>query len=150
MAIEVEVLFNRLPEIAAGLTVSTELGVDSGLAIVEQAVKDNAPTATGALQASVYRMTRDTDEYDGAVAEMESLNPRALASERPDRSGGEGILGVAADYAAPVNDGHVTANGGFVAANPFFTQAVESNQEKIVEEAIKAINAEILKHSFGL
>lgn len=148
MAVEVQVIFNRLPAISHSLASSTELGVDSGLAIVEQEVKDNTPVATGALQASVYRITRNTDEYDEAAAEMESLNPAAYATPRPDRADGEGILGVAANYAAPVNDGHHTANGNFVAANPFFTQTLESSEQTIIDEARKAIEAMVLRNAF--
>lgn len=146
MSIQVETLFNRLPEIVAGLAASTELGTDEGLKIVEQAVKDGAPVETGALQASVYRITSTTNEYASAVSDMSSLNPKANEAGEPPVGPGEGVVGVAADYGVWVNDGHFTASGSYVPANPFFTQALEATQDQIVESVKAALNEMLLRN----
>lgn len=72
---------------------------------------ENAPEDTGYLKSRIEVIQEATPEKPEATLES------------------------GASYSGPVNFGHHTPNGSFVAADPFFTRAVERAPEKAGEAA---------------
>jgi hypothetical protein len=139
------VVRDRIPELRAKLTAAGELGLDKITSEIEQQADAAAPTRTGGLRASRFRITGLTDEFGSAVGALMSRNPKATAISNPGRPGHGAVVGFAAGYARAVNDGHHTRSGSFVAGRPFFTSAVEANREKVRQFVIDQINEAIGK-----
>lgn len=138
---DVSVVYNHFPEYLSGLELALAVGLDRGLAPIEDEAKSTAPVLSGALAASGYRQTPVYDDRSQAVAEMSSLNPDATATDALTRQTAEGVVGFAADYAPYVHDGHHTRSGSFVPGQPFLTQAWEAHREELVQSMADAMIA---------
>jgi hypothetical protein len=132
---------NRIPEFVGKMAEASALGLDTWAGETLQEADAAAPTDTGGLRASRYRITALTNEFGSATSAFTARNPKGHPASEPqvDVAGGEVAIGYAAGYARPVNDGHHTRSGGFVAANPFFDNAVQGNIGTIHDKIAEAL-----------
>ena len=137
----IQVIFNRLPTLQKNVKRLALVGIDKSVAVMETQGKSNSPYRTGALRASVYRVTPLHDDYSTAVSRMLRLNPRAVPVPHPAVPEDGAYLGAAADYGLYVHEGHRTRNGGSRAGNPFLMEAILSNQNLLVQNVRQAIEA---------
>lgn len=80
-----------------------------------------APLKEGRLRKSIRVSKRATEK-----------SPHAIV-----KAGGKVIDGELVDYAAPVNYGHATTNGGQVAGTFFWEEGMQHGQEAMTREAVE-------------
>jgi len=120
---------NHIEEFLTRMGEAVDRGLDTWAGETVLEADGNAPTDTGGMRASRYRITPITNEFANAVAAFNSANPTGDASSEPAVavSEHEAAIGFAAGYARFVNDGHHAPSGVFVPAQPFFTSATEAH-----------------------
>lgn len=120
-------------------------GFNQQAAILEADAAMFAPVDRGPLALSVYRVTGDADTYDQAKAAIELAAKKAPLSYRvlpklPRPPGPSAVVGVAAAHGAPINFGFThNRTGNHIAANPFWTRAVELSAKQLPDTLIAAI-----------
>ena len=137
----IQVIFNRLPTLQKNVKRLAILGIDKGAARMQTEGKSNSPYKTGALRASIYRVTPVHNDYAVGVSRMLRLNPRAIPVPEPSVPEDGAYLGAAANYGLYVHQGHRTRNGGSRAGRPFLMEAILSNQNLMVQYVKESIEA---------
>ena len=79
----------------------------------------------GFMLSSVYAATTSESTYGNAI---EPPGDAYLLPEETPADDQQGVVGVAANYAIFVNDGHHTRSGSYVSARPFFEPGMEQGR----------------------
>lgn len=122
---------NNIARYVEALGKATDLGLDTWCEKTVQQADAAAPVASGHLRESRYVISALRNEFRGDEGVVE---PAVAVGEH------EAALGFGASYARYVNDGHHTASGSFVAANPFFDSATQGNLGTLADEVADKIN----------
>lgn len=130
-----------LPSLIGKFGEAANLGLDAWSAETVQQGKSEAPVDTGGLRNSGYRISKVTNTYAEAATAFHAANPKAEASAEPPVPNLEAVVGFAAGYALPVHEGHHTASGSFVPANPFLGRASQTTAESLSRHVAHYVEA---------
>ena len=118
--------FNHWGRIAAALKPSAAEVVRDEVFFCADAIKAqiqaNGQVVTGFMYDSVYAATTSESTYGQATPPTDDVY---LLPEQVPENDQQGVVGVAANYAIFVNDGHHTRSGSYVPAAPFFEPGME-------------------------
>ena len=124
------VLFNLFPALARAIRPACQTISSDTARFTEAAAAANAPVETGFLASSVYSITPKYGSTYGTMGTPpgDSYALPARVPDGPDDS----VVGVAANYGGYVNGGT-----RFMAAQPFWDDAVEQGKAVFPEEAAR-------------
>lgn len=88
---------------------------------IKEQIEANGQVVTGFMRDSVYAATVSESTYGNATPSGDAY----LLPEQTPANDQQGVVGVAANYAIYVNDGHHTRSGSYVPAAPFFEPGME-------------------------
>lgn len=121
-----------LDKIAANLGKSRDKVLKAFAFEIEGAAKQMAPVDTGAMRASIYTVTKDSDGYDSARADSQGLNASVATGQHPKPSGNVvANVGPCVAYA-----GYVELGTSRMSARPYLVPAVEQMARKLNDESM--------------
>jgi phage gpG-like protein len=113
--VSITMTHNKLPVLLARAPRAVAAAVYATVVEVEREAKLLCPVDTGRLRASIH------GQMTGPA---------------------QGVVGTNVTYAAPVEYGHVTPNGGYVAGRPYLTPAIEAGRERFRRRLIALLAGE--------
>lgn len=147
---ELTVSFNHFPAIAKSFQSAIKKVVAATATKIQVQASINAPEESGFLASSIYTVINGKSTYGtqlvttsgGGRRRIKISNDQLLPQIPPPPDAYTAYAAVGAYYAAFVNYGHRTRSGSFVAANPFWDNAV-TEVEPLFISALQSIEQSI-------
>lgn len=152
--VTMEIRSNKLPGLANAIHRKLVQVVTKTAFDIERDAKGRAPVDTGALRASIYTVTATSSGYGAAIGQAKAAaNRRTKKRKRKGLSAGtvplffpevnvsrdtEAIVAVAACYGLFIEFGTIR-----MAAQPFFTPAIEAHRQEFLDAVGEAVRGAI-------
>ena len=122
----------QLDKIAASLNTNRDKVLKAFAFQIEGKAKELAPVDTGAMRASIYTVTKDSDGYESARAASQAQNANVATGKHPTPSGKViANVGPCVEYA-----GFVELGTSRMSARPYLVPAVEQMARKLNDESM--------------